>query len=237
MPAERLTMRKIRDVLRLAFDHGLSQRQVARSASVGRATVAEYLRRFAEAGLTWPAAAALDEVELERKLFPPVAALPTGPREEPDWSHVHRELKRPGVTLMLLWQEYKARHPEGFQYSWFCERYRAWVGRCDVVMRQSHRAGEKLFVDYAGQTMDVVDPRTGEIRPAQIFVAVLGASNYTFAEATWTQQLPDWIGSHVRAFDFFCGVSELLMPDYVPRHIIGLMFPSALCAPGVQPSD
>jgi transposase len=117
------------------------------------------------------------------------------------------------VTLTLLWHEYKAAHPEGFQYSWFCDQYRAWSARLDVVMRQEHRAGEKLFVDYAGQTVEVVDRRTGEIRSAQIFVAVLGASSYTYAEATWTQQLPDWIGSHVRAFEFLGGVSELLVPD------------------------
>jgi len=117
------------------------------------------------------------------------------------------------VTLTLLWHEYKAAHPEGFQYSWFCDQYRAWSARLDVVMRQAHRAGEKLFVDYAGQTVEVVDRHSGEIRTAQIFVAVLGASSYTYAEATWTQQLPDWIGSHVRTFAFLGGVSELLIPD------------------------
>ncbi len=126
---------------------------------------------------------------------------------------VHQELKRKGVTLFLLWQEYREAHPEGYQYSWFCDHYRAWQGKLDVVMRQDHRAGEKLFVDYAGQTMPVVDRDTGEIREAQIFVAVLGASNYTYAEATWTQGLPDWIGSHQRAFAFLGGVPELVVPD------------------------
>jgi transposase len=121
--------------------------------------------------------------------------------------------RRKSVTLTLLWHEYKAAHPEGFQYSWFCDQYRAWSARLDVVMRQAHRAGEKLFVDYAGQTVEVVDRHSGEIRTAQIFVAVLGASSYTYAEATWTQQLPDWIGSHVRTFAFLGGVSELLIPD------------------------
>ena len=125
------------------------------------------------------------------------------------------------MTLALLWQEYKETHPEGLQYSWFCDQYRAWAGKLDLVMRQDHRAGEKLFVDYAGQTVPVVDRETGEERQAQIFVAVLGASSYTFAEATWTQTLPDWTASHVRAFEFMGGCPELVMLDYVPRHIVG----------------
>lgn len=139
--------------------------------------------------------------------------MPRAARTQPDWPVVHRELRRKGVTLTLLWHECRAAHPDGFGYSWFCEQYNAWVGKLDVVMRQEHRAGEKLFVDYAGQTAEVVDRRTGEIRQAQVFVAVLGASNYTYAEATWTQSLADWIGSHVRAFEFFGGVPELVVPD------------------------
>jgi transposase len=131
----------------------------------------------------------------------------------PDWAEVHCELRRKGVTLFLLWEEYKATHPEGYQYSWFCHTYRVWAGKVDVVMRQQHRAGEKLFVDYAGQSMDVIDRVTGEVREVQLFVAVLGASNYTFAEATWTQSLSDWIGSHERAFRYLGGVSEVVVPD------------------------
>jgi transposase len=122
-------------------------------------------------------------------------------------------MRKKSVTLELLWQEYKAAHPDGYQYSWFCERYREWAGKLSVTMRQTHTPGEKLFVDYAGQTLPIIDGLTGEIRPAQLFVAVLGASNYTFAEATWTQQLPDWIGSHVRSFEFMGGVTEILVPD------------------------
>ena len=213
MPAKRLTMRKIKDVLRLKFETDLSIRRIARSCNVSRPTVTEYLTRFTAADLVWPAAAELDDAALERKLYPPVATLPLLDGTIPDWSEVHRELRRKGVTLALLWHEYKAAHPEGFQYSWFCKQYRAWAGKLDVVMRQEHRAGEKLFVDYAGQTVEVVDRRTGEVRQAQIFVAVLGASNYTYAEATWTQQLPDWIGSHVRAFEFLGGTSEVVVPD------------------------
>jgi transposase len=206
-------MRKIKEVLRLKWGQGLSNRQIAKACGIGRPTVGEYLRRAAEAGLAWPLPADLDEAALERQLFPPPSSLPAPARGVPDWSHVHQELKRKGVTLFLLWQEYRETHPEGYQYSWFCDHYRAWQGKLDVVMRQDHRAGEKLFVDYAGQTMPVVDRETGEIREAQIFVAVLGASNYTYAEATWTQGLPDWIGSHRRAFAFLGGVPELVVPD------------------------
>jgi transposase len=134
-------------------------------------------------------------------------------RPVPDWSVVHEEMRRPGVTLMLLWEEYRTAHPQGFAYSWFCEHYRDWAGKLDLVMRQTHRAGEKLFVDYAGQTIEVIDQHTGEVRSAELFVAVLGASNYTYAEATWTQTLPDWISAHVRAFQFIGGVSEVVVPD------------------------
>jgi len=213
MPAVRLSMRKIREVLRLKFDGGQTNRRIARSCHIGRPTVADYLLRFEEAGLQWPAAEALDDTTLEHKLFPAAPVVSTTQRTVPDWGEVHRELRRKGVTLTLLWHEYKAAHPEGYQYSWFCDQYRAWAAKLDVAMRQEHRAGEKLFVDYAGQTVEVVDRGTGEIRHAQIFVAVLGASSYTYAEATWTQQLPDWIGSHVRAFAFFGGVPELAVPD------------------------
>jgi transposase len=206
-------MRKIKEVLRLKWSQGLSNRQIAKACGIARPTVGEYLRRAAQAGLAWPLPANLDEATLERQLFPPPPSLPAPARGVPDWAQVHQELKRKGITLFLLWQEYRETHPEGYQYSWFCDHYRAWQGKLDVVMRQDHRAGEKLFVDYAGQTMPVVDRGTGEIREAQIFVAVLGASNYTYAEATWTQGLPDWIGSHRRAFAFLGGVPELVVPD------------------------
>ena len=206
-------MRKIKEVLRLKFEVGRGQRQIARSCAIGKTTVAECLARFERSELSWPQAAQLDEATLERTLYPPAAAVPAAARAVPNWPYIHQELRRKGVTLTLLWYEYKAAHPEGFEYSWFCDRYRAWAGTLDLVMRQEHRAGEKLFVDYAGQTAEVVDRRTGEIRQAQIFVAVLGASNYTYAEATWSQQLPDWIGSHVRAFEFIGGTSEIVVPD------------------------
>ena len=204
-------MRKIREVLRLKFEVGLSARQIAVSLQVGRATIGDYLNRFAACGLTWPSA--LTDAELERQLFPPSPSVPSEQRPIPDWAWIHAELRRPGVTLALLWQEYRLSQPQGFQYSWFCDHYRAWQGKVDVVMRQEHRVGEKLFVDYAGQTVPIIDRRTGEIRQAQIFVAVLGASSYTFAEATWSQQLSDWLGSHARCFAFLGGVPAIVVPD------------------------
>ncbi len=213
MAKERLSMRKINEVLRLRFELKHSHRQIARSIGAASSTVAEYLRRFDESGLAWPLSDALTEAELEAKLFPPAPNVPAAERTEPDWAALHREMRRPGVTLMLLWQEYRGKHAQGFAYSWFCEHYRVWVGRLDLVMRHEHRAGEKVFVDYAGPTMPIIDRDTGELRPASIFVAVLGASNYTYAEATWSQELPEWIGAHVRLFSFLGGVTEIVVPD------------------------
>jgi transposase len=213
MPAPRLSMRQVREVLRLKWACGLSDRKIAHSLRVSRPTVAEYVRRAQTLGLTWPLPETLDDTALERQLFATAARPPLARRPMPDWPLVHQELKRKGVTLLLLWQEYKARTPEGLQYSQFCEAYRQWVGRLDVVMRQTHRAGETLFVDYAGPTMPVVNALTGEVQNAAIFIAVLGASNYTFAEATWSQNLPDWIGSHVRAFAALGGVPQVVVPD------------------------
>ena len=207
-----LSMRKVREVLRLHYAAGLSTRAIARSLKVSPATVGKYIRRAEVQGLSWPLPEPLDDAALERRLFP-APVLSATQRPLPQWSEVHRELRQKDVTLALVWQEYKAAHPGGLQYSWFCDQYRAWASKLDVVMRQEHRAGEKLFVDYAGRTVAVVDRHTGELRQAQVFVAVLGASNYTYAEATWTQALPDWIASHVRAFEFLGGCSELVIPD------------------------
>ena len=213
MPNERISMRKIKEVLRLHADCKLPGRVIARSLAIAPATVYDYLARARLANLTWPLPPDLDDQALERRLFPPQVGLPTE-RAQPDWNHVHQELRRPGVTLQLIWEEYKARHgDDGYQYSRFCDLYRGWTRRVDVTMRQQHRAGERVFVDYAGDTVPVVDAETGEVRRAQIFVAVLGASSYTFAEATWTQKTPDWIASHMRAFAFFGGVPEIVVPD------------------------
>src|SRR5919201_372534 len=213
MPAQRLAMRQVYEVLRLKWGQGLSERKIARSLGISRPAVAEYVRRAQAAGLSWPLPATCDVGALERLLFPSPLARSPATHVVPDWAIVHHELKRKGVTLFLLWQEYKAATPDGMPYSWFCHTYRAWASKLDLVMRQTHRAGEKLFVDYAGQSIPVVNRQSGEIHEVAIFVAVLGASNYTYAEATWTQGLPDWIGSHVRTFAALGGVPAIVVPD------------------------
>lgn len=213
MPAERLSMRKVKEILRLKWGCGLSARRIAQSCGIARSTVAEYVRRAGEAGLRWPLPEELSERDIERLLFPPISSIPGRMRPVPDWVEVHQELRRKGVTLFLLWQEYKARSPEGFQYSRFCELYRIWTRTLNLSMRQTHTAGEKMFVDYCGQTVPVIDRVSGKTKEAQIFVAVLGASNYTYAVSTWTQTMKDWVASHVRAFEYFGGVTELVIQD------------------------
>ncbi len=206
-------MRTILDVLRLRLDAGLSERHTARSLGVPRSTVQDYLARFRVSGLTWPLAPELDADALERALFACEVRRPVAHRALPDWATIAQEKKRKGVTLHLLWHEYRSVEPTGYSYSQFAEHYRRWRMTLDPVLRQEYRAGDRAFVDYAGLTVDVVDPTTGEVRTAQIFVAALGASNYTYAEATWTQQLPDWIASHVRMLEYFGGTTALIIPD------------------------
>jgi transposase len=205
-------MRNIIEILRLHHGGDRSHREIARAVDVSRTTVGEILRRAKLAGMTYPLPIGLDEAALEALLFPP-----TPPsrhvRPLPDWAVVHRELGRKGVTLDLLWQEYKEIHPDGYLYSGFCDHYRQWVGKLSVTMRQTHAPGDKLFVDYAGNTVSVVNGNTGEIREASIFVAAMGASNYTYCEATWSQSLPDWIGSHVRTLEHLGGSPAALVPD------------------------
>jgi transposase len=209
---KRLPMRKIREALRLRSD-GFSGRRVAQSLSVGRATISEYFRRADVEGLSWPLPNDLSDADLEQRLFPYSPGEARGSVPQPDWAYVHAELRRKGVTLSLLWEEYRGVHPDGYGYSRYCELYTRLEGKLSPVMRQRHPAGERLFVDYAGHTVDVVCPKTGEVRTAQIFVATLGASSYTYVEASWTQSLPDWISSHVRALEFFGGVPAQLVPD------------------------
>lgn len=206
-------MRKIKEVLRLKSEGFLSDRQIARSCSIARSTVCDYLERACRAGLKWPLPEQLDDAALEQMLYPPACCMPPSKRELPSFEDIHRELKRKGVTLQLLWYEYKQAHPAGLQYSQFCHRYRQWAQRLDVSLRQTYRAGEKLFVDYAGQTMKLTDPITGQTRDVYLFIATLGASSYTYVEACLAQDLPSWISSHVRAFQFFGGVPEIIVPD------------------------
>ena len=212
MPTERLSMRRIREVLRLKHDSGLSERLIARTLQVSDGAVNSYLQRARVAGLSWPLPDSLDDEALERLLFPP-AAPKADTRPVPDWTHVERELRRRGVTRALLWEEYRAAHPDGFGYSWFCEHYEAWKACARPTMRQTHVAGEKLFVDFAGDTIEVVDPLTGRVRAVKLFVAALGASNYTYAEARESESLPDWIGAHAHLFAFLGGVPQVVVCD------------------------
>lgn len=209
---KRAPMRKIREVMRLHAS-GMSTREIASSLTLGRTTLRGYLRRAKHAELVWPAVEKFSDNDLEQLLFPNSAGNVQAAFVQPDWAYLHRELRRKGVTLSLLWEEYRAVHPDGYGYSRFCELYTRWEGKLSPVMRQRHPAGERLFVDYAGATMDVVCPQTGEVRTAQLFVATLGASSYTYVEASWTQSLPDWISSHIRAFGFFGGVPAQVVPD------------------------
>jgi transposase len=223
MPQERLPMRKIRDVLRLSAG-GMSKRKIAASLGISPTAAGDCLRRARAAGVGWPLPEDVSDEALEAHLYPPPPSVAKEQRPHPDWPTIHRELKRPGVTLQLLWGEHRAVHPDGFGYSRFCELYRAWEGRLSPTMRQTHVAGERMFVDYAGTTIDVVDAATGEVMRAQLFVAVLGACNYTYAEATWTQGLADWIGSHVRTFTFYGGVTSQVVSDNIKSGITKACF-------------
>jgi transposase len=193
----------------------LSNHEIARRLGIAPSTVRATLKRFRAAGLSWPLPDAMTDAALEARLFA-AAGTKQGHRRraEPDWAAIHRELKRKHVTLSILWDEYIACDPDGYRYSRFCELYRSWESKLSVTMRQAHVGGDKLFVDYAGDTVPVIiDRLTGKIRPAQIFVAVMGASNFTYAEASWTQALGDWIGAHTRALAAIGGVPKLLVPD------------------------
>jgi transposase/mannose-6-phosphate isomerase-like protein (cupin superfamily) len=206
-------MRKIRDVLRLHYENCLSKRRIAPRVGLGVTTVADYLRRFRESGLNWPLPAEMADSELERRLFPVTGSTPAHERPLPDWAWVHQELRRKGVTLSLVWEEYRTAHPDGLGFTAFCNHYRAWERRLPRTMRHRHRAGEKLFVDYAGYTVPISDPATGETHHAAIFVAVLGASSLTYAEASWSQGLSDWLASHANTFASLGGVPAEVVCD------------------------
>ena len=210
-------MRKIKDVLRLHLLGGVtSRRRIARAVGCSKSAVAECLRRGAAAGLSsWEAVAPVEEAELEQRLYPTSAQPRARPaRPLPDWSRVREELARRDhhVTLALLWSEYKAEHPDGYQYSQFAERYRRFEKKLSVVLRQQHQPGEKSFVDFC-DGLALTDPVSGEAIPTQLYVGALGASSYTFATATLSQALPEWLDCHVRMYEFFAGVSALTIPD------------------------
>jgi len=205
-------MRKITEILRLHHELGLARREIGRSVSVSPNTVADVIRRTQAAGLSWPLPEDLNEAALDACLYPPPVPSRV-PRPEPDPEEMHRQLGRKGVTLQLLWLEYKAEHPDGLAYTQFCERYRRFRGQVDVVLRQEHKAGDKLFVDFAGPTVPIVDRRTGELRPASIFVAVLGCSSYVYTEATWGEDLRSWLSAHVRCFRALGGAPRTVVCD------------------------
>jgi len=208
-------MRKLKEVLRLRFEHELSDRAIGRGCSISHRTVAEYVHRFHLSGLPWPLPEDLDDKALEQRLFPektsPVSLPPS--KSMPDMKYMHRELKRPGVTLQQLWEEYHEQVPDGYRRTQFYDYYRRWASTLHPTMRQEHKAGEKVFVDWAGKKPETVDPKTGEIHPVELFVGCLGASSYTYAEATHTQQLRDWIGAHMRMLEYFGAVPALVVPD------------------------
>jgi len=230
MAGMRVSMRKIREVLRLTHELGLSVRQVREATGVGKTAVCEYVARAKVIGITWPIPPEISDAELEQRLFTP-AGFHDGPtRTAPDWCKVHEELKRRGVTLMILWEEHRGECTDGHGYSRFCELYSEWRKRLSPIMRQTHVAGDKLFVDWAGDTVPIIDPMTGEVHAAHLFVAALGASSYTYAEARWTETLPDWIGAHVNALDFLGGVPKATVPDNLK---VGITKPSRY-EPGIN---
>lgn len=212
MPRERTTMRKIREILRLKWQHGRSHREVASSCNVGYGTVVLVLRRAEKARLSWEMVESKDDGELEQMLYPPAPSR-SEDRQAPDFAQVYLESKRPGVTLQLLWEEYRLQYPSGYGYSWFCDEFRAFTGTLTVTMRQDYKAGEQMQVDWAGQTLPITDRETGEVREAQLFVACLGASQLIYAELAWDQTLEEWIKVHIHALEYFGGIPELLVPD------------------------
>ena len=213
MAATRHLMRRLRDVLRLKYEAGLTHRAIAVACTVGLGTVSSFLTRAKVAGLTWPLPDGLDDAALEARLFARPADVAGRDRTLPAWPELHQELKRPGVTLQLLWTEYRAAHPTGYAYSHFCERYRRWARVLKPSMRQVHRAGEKFFVDFSGKRPSIVDATTGVLEPVELFVGVLRASGLIYAEATRRQDLASWVGAHVHMVEYFGGSAAIWVPD------------------------
>ena len=212
MATPRLTMRNIREILRQKWSLNRSHREVAASLNISIGGVSKIVGKADEAALTWDVVVTLTDDELERVVYGTQKA-PSATRATPDFAYLHAERKRPGVTLALLHIEYLEKCPDGYRYTQFCELYRAWLGRRGLTMRLDHRAGDKAFVDYSGVKLHIVDRSTGEVTPVELFVGVLGASNYTFAEASMTQRSADFIGSHLRMLESFGGAPAALVPD------------------------
>ena len=220
MGAERLSMRQLREILRQKWALGLAHRAVAQSLRVGVGTISSVLTRAQGAGLDWAQVQGLTDEALESRLYGRPEVVGRRQRPAPDCAWIHAERRKPGVTLELLHLEYLERQPDGYRYTRFCDLYRRWLKRRGLTMRQVHRAGDKCFVDYAGQKPRLLDPATGEVKEVELFVAALGASNYTYAEATATQQVPDWIASHTRAFAFFGGVTTAIVCDQLKSGVV-----------------
>jgi len=208
-------MRKLKEVLRLRYLAGLPRRRIAEYTGIGKTTVSKHIAQADALLLTWNQIEPMSEETLESLLYPdPSSEVKASARQEPEWSKVAKELRRKGVTRRLIWEELCQGHDKNaYSYSRFCELFAQWKVGIEPVMRFEHVAGEKCFVDYSGMTLDVVDPETGEVRQAEIFVATLGASNYTFVDVTWTQSLEDFLKSHLRAVEFFGGVPSIFVPD------------------------
>lgn len=230
--SEKLSMRKIKEILRLKWHLGHTHREIATSIKVSASTVSDCARRATEKGLTWPLDESLDEQALHLLLYGKPARTQVDPTQF-DWIYVRKELSRKGVTMQLLWYEYKQHHPNGVSYSQYCRLYRQWRNKLDVCLRQTYLGGEKLFVDYAGLTVPIIiDEKAGDIQQAQIFVGVMGASNRIYVEASASQTLPDWLNAHVRMFKDFGGVPEIVVPDNLKS---GVTSPH-LYEPDINPS-
>jgi transposase len=218
--AKRTTVKDLRSILRLTYEQGLSVRAISERLQISKTSVATYLLRAREAGLSWPLPPIYEiEGALQRALFRRVGRPPQD-LSEPEWPRVAQELKRKGVTLTLLWQEYRTAHPDGYGYTWFCEKFAAYQRRANPTFRHRHAAGAAMQTDYAGPTVEVIDPQTGEVRQAQIFVAVLGASSLTFAMGSFGQRLPDWIEGQTRALSYFGGVPKAIVCDNLKAGVV-----------------
>lgn len=213
MPAHRISMRKTKEIIRLRWEQKLSQKCVAESCNCSQSTVHDCLVRTRQAGLSWPLPENMDDEQLEALLYPKVPKGELKPKPKPDFKTIHLELAKKGVTLELLWQEYRAVHPDGYSYSQMCHLYRKWRDSLDISMRQVLVPGEKLFIDFAGKKVEVIDPQSGEVTEHDVFVATMGVSNYTYAEVVESQDMKSWLRAHENAMRFYGGAAVVWVPD------------------------